>query len=103
MAGDFIWSLTDTDILSGWTESGAEWNKGFGGLQAATGEVEAHLPFALLGFDSDNGRAFLNHHLWAYRRDRPTRVEFTRWRPYHSDDNAHVEQKNWTWARQRLG
>lgn len=103
LAGDFIWSLTYTDILSGWTEGGAVWNKGATGVLAATREVEARLPFKLLGFDSDNGGEFLNHHLWAYMRDREKAVEFTRSRPYHSDDNAHVEQKNWTWARQLLG
>jgi hypothetical protein len=65
--------------------------------------MEARLPFALLGFDSDNGGEFLNHHLWTYMRERKNAVEFTRSRPYHSDDNAHVEQKNWTWARQLLG
>ena len=69
----------------------------------ATRQVEQRLPFALLGFDSDNGGEFLNHHLWSYMRERPQAVEFTRSRPYHSDDNAHVEQKNWTWARQLLG
>jgi len=103
MAGDFIWSLTYTDILSGWTEGGAVWNKGAAGVLAATRAVEARLPFGLLGFDSDNGGEFLNHHLWAYMRERRAPVEFTRSRPYHSDDNAHVEQKNWTWARQLLG
>src|SRR5437762_9191614 len=103
LAGDFIWSLTYTDILSGWTEGGAVWNKGAAGVLAATREVEERLPFALLGFDSDNGGEFLNHHLWSYLRDRQAAVEFTRSRPYHSDDNAHVEQKNWTWARQLLG
>ena len=66
LAGDFIWSLTYTDILSGWTEGGAVWNKGAAGVLAATREVEERLPFALLGFDSDNGGEFLNHHLWAY-------------------------------------
>jgi hypothetical protein len=103
LAGDFIWSLTYTDILSGWTEGGAVWNKGAAGVLAATREVEERLPFALLGFDSDNGSEFLNHHLWSYMRDRKVAVDFTRSRPYHSDDNAHVEQKNWTWARQLLG
>jgi hypothetical protein len=103
LAGSFIWSLTYTDILSGWTEGGAVWNKGATGVLAATREVEERLPFALLGFDSDNGSEFLNHHLWAYMRERKAAVEFTRSRPYHSDDNAHVEQKNWTWARQLLG
>jgi hypothetical protein len=56
-----------------------------------------------LGFDCDNGGEFLNHHLWTYLAKRPQPVEFTRSRPYHSDDNAHVEQKNWTWPRQLLG
>jgi hypothetical protein len=103
LAGEFIWSLTYTDILSGWTEGGAVWNKGAAGVLAATREVEQRLPFALLGFDSDNGGEFLNHHLHSYMRDRTEAVDFTRSRPYHSDDNAHVEQKNWTWARQLLG
>ena len=79
------------------------WNKGASGVLTATREVEARLPFALPGFDSDNGGEFLNHHLRACLRDRPAPVDFTRSRPYHSDDIAHVEQKNWTWARQRLG
>ncbi len=103
MAGNFIWSLTFTDIWSGWTEGGAVWNKGAAGVLAATREVEDRLPFLLLGFDSDNGGEFLNHHLWTYMRERKAPVEFTRSRPYHSDDNAHVEQKNWTWARQLFG
>jgi len=103
LAGSFIWSLTYTDILSGWTEGGAVWNKGATGVLAATREVEQRLPFGLLGFDSDNGGEFLNHHLWTYMRERKEAVEFTRSRPYHSDDNAHVEQKNWTWARKLLG
>ncbi len=103
MAGDFIWSLTYTDILSGWTEGGAVWNQGFAGVLAATRAVEAGLPFPLLRFDSDNGGEFLNQHLWRYMRERLKPVDFTRSRPYHSDDNAHEEQKNWTWARQLLG
>jgi hypothetical protein len=66
LAGDFIWSVTYTDILSGWTEGGAVWNKGATGVLTATREVEERLPFALLGFDSDNGGEFLNHHLHSY-------------------------------------
>ncbi len=103
MAGSFIWSLTYTDIFTGWTEGGAVWNKGAAGVLAATREVEERLPFDLLGFDSDNGGEFLNHHLHAYMIKRKSPVEFTRSRAYHSNDNAHVEQKNWTWARQLLG
>lgn len=103
LAGDFIWSLTYTDIFSGWTEGRAVWNKGAAGVLEATQDVEKGLPFALLGFDCDNGSEFLNHHLWAYMSQRQTPVEFTRSRPYHKDDQAHVEQKNWMWPRQLLG
>ena len=103
LAGDFIWSLTYTDIFSGWTEGGAVWNKGANGVLTATKAMEERLPFELLGFDSDNGGEFLNYHLLDYMRKRKMPVAFTRSRPYHSNDNAHVEQKNWTWARQLLG
>lgn len=103
LAGDFIWSVTYTDIFSGWTEGRAVWNRGAAGVLQVTQEVEKSLPFALLGFDCDNGGEFLNHHLRTYLQERGAPVEFTRSRPYHSDDNAHVEQKNWTWPRQLLG
>jgi hypothetical protein len=103
LAGDFIWSLTYTDIASSWTEGRAVWNKGATGVLAATRDVEEHLPFELLGFDCDNGSEFLNHHLLSYLDQRPKPVAFTRSRPYHKDDNAHVEQKNWMWPRQLLG
>lgn len=103
LAGDFIWSAIFTDIFCAWTEGRAVWNKGAAGIVEAVKCVEASLPFELLGFDSDNGSEFLNHHLVEHfaLRDKP--VGFTRSRPYHKDDNAHVEQKNWMWPRQLLG
>ncbi|MFX0197591.1 MAG: hypothetical protein ACFFCW_15830 [Candidatus Hodarchaeota archaeon] len=65
-----------------------------------TGVLE-QLP--LLGFDSDNGSEFLNYHLLRHFTERKQPVQFSRSRPYHKDDNAHVEQKNWTHVRQWLG
>jgi hypothetical protein len=103
LEGDFIWSVTYTDIFSGWTSLRAVWNKGSTGIVAATREVEAALPFAIRGFDCDNGSEFLNWHLVRYFQERAQRVDFTRSRPYHKDDNGHVEQKNWTHVRQLLG
>ena len=103
LKGNFIWSLTFTDIWSGWTEMRAVWNKGAQGVVEATRNIEKRLPFAILGFDCDNGSEFLNHHLWTYFANRPEPVHFTRSRPYHSNDNAHVEQKQWTHVRQLLG
>ena len=103
LAGDFLWSLTFTDIFSQWTENRAIWNKGAAAVVARTREVEAELPFLILSFDVDNGAEFLNHHLWRYFLDRRAPVSFARSRPYHKDDQAHVEQKNWTHVRQLLG
>jgi hypothetical protein len=105
LAGDFVWSITYTDIFSTWTEIRATWNKGGEGVKEQTMQVEACLPFPILGFDCDNGSEFLNWHLIRYFTERQNTkpVQFTRSRPYHKDDNAHVEQKNWTHVRQLLG
>lgn len=104
LAGDFVWSITYTDILSTWTENRATWNKGATGIIEQTKNVEASLPFPILGFDCDNGNEFLNWHLVHYFTDRKNfPVQFTRSRPYHKNDNAHVEQKNWTHVRQLFG
>jgi len=81
MAGSFIWSVTYTDIHSGWTATRAVWNRGAHGVVEVTREIEAELPFALLGFDCDNGGEFLNHHLLRYFAERPRPVSFTRSRP----------------------
>ena len=63
-------------------------------------DVEASLPFALAGLDADNGGEFINHHLVAFAHQRERPLAFTRSRPYRKNDNAHVEQKNYTHVRQ---
>ncbi len=70
-------------------------------MRAAVAELHAALPFPLRGLDSDNGSEFINTHLFQYCRGR--QIQFTRGRPYKKDDNAHVEQKNWTHVRKLLG
>jgi hypothetical protein len=104
MAGDFVFSLTFTDIFSGWTENRAVWGKGSQGVLRQIRNIEERIVFPVLGFDCDNGSEFLNHHLVSYFTDRPKApVQFTRSRPYRKNDNAFVEQKNWTHVRQLLG
>jgi hypothetical protein len=103
LMGDFVWSITLTDICTAWTENRAVWGKGARDVLDKIEDIEQYLPFEILGFDSDNGSEFLNHHLIRYFAERPAPVQFTRSRPYHSDDNAHVEQKNWTHVRQLFG
>lgn len=103
MAGEFIWTLTFTDVASGYTLCRAVWNKGHTAIHQHLKELEAQLPFPLLAFDCDNGSEFLNHALVDHFQKRPKPVAFTRCRPYHKNDQAHVEQKNWTVVRQLIG
>lgn len=100
-AGDFIYSLNLTDIYSGWVETRAVMGKGETAILHALKQIQPTLPFKLLGLDSDNGGEFINHHLWRYCQGQG--IQFTRSRPYKKDDNAHIEQKNWTHVRKLLG
>jgi len=103
LAGQFAYTLDFVDIATGWTEQRAVWGKGEMGVLEQINNLEKMLPFPLLGFDCDNGSEFLNHHLLRHFTQRKSPVRFTRSRAYHKDDNAHVEQKNWTHVRQWLG
>lgn len=100
-AGEFCHSLTLTDIHSTWTESRAVLGKGEIGVVSSIDEMRQGLPFVLRGIDSDNGSEFVNHHLVRYTKKH--NIQFTRSRPYKKDDNAHVEQKNWTHVRRLMG
>jgi hypothetical protein len=99
--GPFIYSLDLTDIFSGWVETIAVLGKGQRGVLAALERLVARLPFVLCGIDADNGSEFINDHLVSYCRQQ--HLQFTRGRPYKKDDNAHIEQKNWTHVRKLLG
>ena len=103
LLGDFAYTIDFVDIATGWTEQRAVWQKGEVGVVKQIKDMESSLPFSLLGFDCDNGCEFLNYHLMRHFAQRDKPVQFTRSRPYHKDDNAHVEQKNWTHVRQWLG
>jgi hypothetical protein len=102
-AGMFVFTVNCVDIATGWTEQRAVWGKGERGVLTAIQSIEEALPFPLLGFDCDNGSEFLNWHLQHYLTQRQRPVDYTRSRPYHKNDNAHVEEKNWTHIRQYLG
>lgn len=103
VAGEFVWMLDGVDYATTWVEVRAIWGRGQVGTLAALQDIEQNLPFSLLGLDSDNGGEFLNHHVLKWLQDRPKPVYMTRSRPYKKDDNAHVEQKNWTHIRQNFG
>lgn len=92
LAGEFARTLTATDVFTGWTENVAVRNGAHKWVLAAMDEVAARLPFPLVGLDTDNGGEFINYALIAWAGDKD--IYFTRSRPYKSNDNAHVEQKN---------
>jgi hypothetical protein len=100
-AGFYLNTLTVTDVATGWTECVGVWGKGQAAVFAALEQARARLPVPLLGIDSDNGPEFLNAHLvrWCAQET----VTFTRSRPYWKNDQAHVEQKNWSIVRRLLG
>jgi hypothetical protein len=103
VAGEFVWMVDGVDYATTWVELRAMWGRGQAGTLTALRDMEASLPFDLLGLDSDNGGEFLNHHVLRWLQKRPRPVFMTRSRPYKKDDNAHVEQKNWTHIRQCFG
>jgi hypothetical protein len=99
--GPFIYSLNLTDIQTTWVETRAVLGKHQVDVQTTLEELRQTLPFRLRGIDADNGGEFINAHLQRYCREHG--VQFTRGRPYKKDDNAHIEQKNWTHVRKLLG
>ena len=100
-SGEFAHTLNVTDIHTTWTEGAAVLGRGEEAVQRALNEIAEALPFRLLGVDSDNGSEFINWHLkhWCEQKE----IQLTRGRPYKKDDNAHIEQKNWTHVRKLLG
>ena len=99
--GEFLHSLDLTDIHTTWVETCAVLGKSQIRVQEGLDQLRQQLPFALRGIDSDNGSEFINAHLLKYCRAHT--IQFTRGRPYKKDDNAHIEQKNWTHVRKRMG
>lgn len=108
LLGEFVNTLTMVDIATLWTETRAMFGRGSNAAFDVIRDIEHTLPFSLLGYDADNGGEVLNRHLYAYfYTDRIHKglppIEVTRSRPYHKNDNAHVEQRNDTMVRKYLG
>ena len=99
--GLFAYSFNLTDIGSTWVETRSVLGKGEIGIVKAFAEMSQGLPFEVQDIDSDNGGEFINRQLYGYCYDRD--IGFTRSRPYKKDDNAHIEQKNWTHVRKLIG
>ena len=101
--GDYVNSLTFTELFSGWTENRAVWNKSADAVLVQLKELEVQVPYAMRDFHTDNGGEFLNWALHRHLNGRPVKLPWTRSRAYRKNDNAHCEQKNWTHVRQLFG
>jgi hypothetical protein len=99
--GEWAYTLTVTDISTGWTELTAVMGKGQAGVLSALDQTRERLPFVLRGIHTDNGSEFLNEHLVRYCGGR--HIAFTRGRPNYKNDNPHVEQKNGNLVRRFAG
>ena len=101
--GHYAVTTNTIDIATNWSEQRATYGKGFRDIADQIKDIENSLPFPILGFDSDNGKEFLNEFLMNYFLGRKSPIHFTRSREYQENDNAHVEGKNYTHVRQWLG
>ena len=99
--GEYLNSLDMLDVKTRWVELAALLNRSQATVSAAIADCRRRLPYALLGLDSDNGSEFINHDLKRYCEQ--AHITFTRCRPYKKNDQAYVEQKNWTAVRQVVG
>jgi len=99
--GQFVNTLTCVDVSTGWTECLAVRQRNQQTVFEAIKAMRARLPFPLLGIDSDNGSEFINDML--YRYCLAEKITFTRSRPFKKNDQAHVEQKNWSVVRHLVG
>ena len=99
--GLFAYTLTMTDIWSGWTECTAILGKGERAVLAAVVQTRKQLPMSILAFDSDNGSEFINQKISTFCREND--ITFTRCRPYKKNDQAHVEEKNGSVVRRFIG
>lgn len=99
--GSYLYTLTLTDVATGWTECLALLHRGQEVVLQALDAARRLLPFPLLGLDTDNGGEFLNEELLAYCEER--QLTFTRGRAYKKNDQCYVEQKNGAVVRALVG
>lgn len=97
------WVLDGVDIHTTWSVLRGLPNRSQASVCGHLDDVRARLPFAWRGLDSDNGGEFINHQLQGYCAAQEPKILFTRSRAYKKNDQAHIEQKNFTNVRQWFG
>ena len=100
-AGEYVHTLSVVDIASGWWEGEPQMGRSQKATEEGFDAVRQRVPFRVRELHPDNDSALLNDLLWNYCRKR--RIAMSRSRPYEKNDNAWVEQKNWTHVRKVVG
>jgi hypothetical protein len=99
--GGHAFTLTVTDIATGWTENRSVPDKSANCVLAALNDIARRMPFPILGVDCDNGSEFINEDLLRWCEGR--QITFTRARPGNKNDGCYVEEKNWAMVRTTVG
>jgi hypothetical protein len=92
LKGDHLWTLNATDVFIGWTETITVKNKASRWIKEGHEEILPAFPFTIVAANYDGGSEFINKEMIDFAK--LMHYQMTRSRPYHSNDNAHVEQKN---------
>jgi hypothetical protein len=101
LAGNMVFSVSYTDVLSGWWQGVAQWNKGMEATRNSLSYIKDNLPIPWFHAHPDCGTEFLNQFVIEWVLD--NKMDFTRSRSYHKNDNAYVEQKNGNVIRKEIG
>ena len=101
LAGEYVHTLSAVDIASSWWEGEPLAQRTQEATQAGMTAIRQRLPFRILEIHPDNDRRMINDLLWRYCRQ--THIRMSRSRPYKKNDNAWVEQRNWTHVRKVVG
>jgi hypothetical protein len=99
--GAFLFTVSVTDIGSGWWEGEVVMGKTAWHIALSLGRIQHRFPFPWKEIHSDNGSEFINDTVWRFAQHH--KIAFSRSRPYGKNDNCFIEQKNGTHVRKMVG
>lgn len=100
-SGEYLVTISNTDVGSGWWEGAAAMGKGKQGTLRAIKNSRGRFPFNWIEIHPDNGSSFINYFLYDYTKSEG--LQFSRSRPFQKNDNCFVEQKNSRNVRRHIG
>jgi len=99
--GDYIHTISAVDIATNWWEGQAIAVRCQQATKEGLSQMQPRFPFRIRELHPDNDSALVNDLLWDWTQQE--RIRLSRSRPYKKNDNAWVEQKNWTHVRKVVG